>query len=307
MTDKAMLGPAIARARARSRKPGAAASKAAARESSTDAFLIRVLERRLGAPLDVATTRCKGLAAELQGAVAVADRLMQRIQKGANRNGLKRWRVDVRDYAKATLKAEALAVELEKQVGRTTGVVKALDDLSLNTETSQTEVASLIPVFAEFLRDGLPEGATLSVDTSLPCVVDVPRSVVIGMLSNAIDIALYNMIEAQSPGRIYLRASVMDTTTVVVEVADDGAPAAALLQATPSNPSFFDSRAARIRHLRKRARRAGGEMTVQSNAEGNILCLYLPLADRTVGSAQSVTPSQARPRRRQRVGPRDTR
>jgi len=305
MTDKAMLGPA--RARARSRKPGAAASKAAARESSTDAFLIRVLERRLGAPLDVATTRCKGLAAELQGAVAVADRLMQRIQKGANRNGLKRWRVDVRDYAKATLKAEALAVELEKQVGRTTGVVKALDDLSLNTETSQTEVASLIPVFAEFLRDGLPEGATLSVDTSLPCVVDVPRSVVIGMLSNAIDIALYNMIEAQSPGRIYLRASVMDTTTVVVEVADDGAPAAALLQATPSNPSFFDSRAARIRHLRKRARRAGGEMTVQSNAEGNILCLYLPLADRTVGSAQSVTPSQARPRRRQRVGPRDTR
>ena len=305
MTDKAMLGPAIARARARARKRGAAASKAAVRESSTDAFLIRVLERRLGAPLEVATTRCKGLAAELQGAVAVADRLMQRIQKGANRNGLKRWRVDVRDYAKATLKAEALAVELEKQVGRTTGVVKALDNLSLNTETSQTEVASLIPVFAEFLRDGLPEGATLSVDMAHPCVVDVSRSIVIGMLSNAIDIALYNMLEAQSPGRIFLRALVRDATTVVVEVADDGAPAAALLQATPSNPSFFDSRAGRIRHLRKRARRAGGEMTVESNTEGNILCLYLPLADQTLGSVQSETPSQARLRRRQRVGPRD--
>jgi len=309
MTDKAMLGPASARARARARaqERGAAASKAAVRESSTDAFLIRVLERRLGAPLEVATTRCKGLAAELQGAVAVADHLMQRIQKGANRNGVKRWRVDVRDYARATLKAEALAVELEKQVGRTTGVVKALDNLSLNTETSQTDVASLIPVFAEFLRDGLPEGATLSVDMPDPCVVDVSRLIVIGMLSSAIEIALYNMLEAQSPGRIYVRARVMDATTVIVEVTDDGAPAAALLQATPSHPSFSDSRGPRIRHLRKRARRAGGEMTVESDAEGNTLCLYLPLADPAVRSAQSEAPSQARLRRRQRVGPRANR
>jgi hypothetical protein len=303
MTEKSTIAHGSERGRARARKRTAAARKAAARESSGNAFLIQVLERRLGAPVEVATTRCRGLAAELKGAVAVADRLMQRIQMGANRNGLKRWRVDVRDYARATLKAEALAVELEEQVGRTTGVVKALDDLSLGTATSETDVASLLEQFAEFLRDGLPEGATLRVDAPHPCVVAVPRTTVVGMLSNAIDGAVYNMLEAASRGRIQLRAWMMDSTTVVVEVTDDGAPASALLQATPSDPSFSDSRAARVRHLRKRARRAGGEMTVESSATGNVLSLYLPSANHAATGSPPEEMSQSRTRPR-RVGPR---
>jgi signal transduction histidine kinase len=134
-------------------------------------------------------------------------------------------------------------------------------------------------------------------------VVGVPRTTVVGMLSNAIDGAVYNMLEAASRGRIQLRASVMDSTTVVVEVTDDGAPASALLHATPSDPSFSDSRAARVRHLRKRARRAGGEMTVESSATGNVLSLYLPSANHTAAGSQPEEMSQSRTRPR-RVGPR---
>jgi signal transduction histidine kinase len=303
MSDKATTEHAIERARAQARKRTAVAPKAAAREASANAFLIGVLERRLGSPIEVVTTRCRGLANELKGAVAVADRLMQRIQLGANRNGLKTWRGDVRDYARATLKAEALAVELQEQVGRTSGVVKALDDLSLDTPTLETDVAFLLQQFAEFLRDGLPQGATLRVDALRPCVVGVPRPIVVGMLSNAIDSALYNMLEAASVGRILLRAWVVDATTVVVEVTDDGAPAAALLQTTSKDASFSDPRAVRLRQLRKRARRAGGDLTVQSNAGGNTLSLYLPLSDETALSSQSKESLLARPRRRRRVGP----
>ena len=304
MNDKATIGSAIERVRARSRKRTAPKSKESGRDSSDDAFLIRVLERRLGSSLDVATTRCQGLADELKGAVAAADRLMQRIQMGASRTGLKRWRGDVRDYARATLKAEALAVELEEQVGRTTGVVKALDGLSLDTTTSETEVASLLEQYAEFLRDGLPEGATLRFDAPQPCVVAVSRQTIVGMLSTAIDSALYNMLEARSAGRILLRALTIDAATVVVEVADDGAPAAPLLYANAKDPFFSDSRSLRLRQLRKRARRAGGEMTVSSDGSGNILSLYLPLATDASMSSESLAGSRSQLRRRRRVGPR---
>jgi hypothetical protein len=306
---KATIGGAIerARARARARMRGrrAAIAKSAARDASGDAFLIRVLERRLGSPLDVATTRCKGLADQLKGAVAAVDHLMRRVQKGAKATGLKTWRGDVKDYARATLKAEALAVELEEQVGRTNGLVQALDDLSLDTQTSETDAASLLVQFAEFLRDGLPEGATLQVDAPTPCVVSVPRATVVGMLSNAIDSALYNMLEGKSIGRVSLRAAVTDSKTVVVEVADDGAPAAPLLHASAKDPSFSDSRAERLRHLRKRARRAGGEMIVKSHVSGNVLSLYLPTVLETTACASWQEPSRAHPRRHRRVGPPD--
>jgi hypothetical protein len=308
---KGTIGGAIERARARARWRRAAALDSSpatgADESSGDAFLIRVLERRLGVPLDAATTRCKGLADELKGAVAVADRLMQRVQLGAKPQGLKRWRGDVKDYARATLKAEALAVELEEQVGRTHGVVKALDDLSLKTPTSETDTASALNQFAEFVRDGLPEGATLHVDAPHPCIVGVPRQTVIGMLCNAIESALYNMMEAECARRISLRAWLKDAATVVVEVTDDGAPALALFHASPDDPSFSDSRATWLRHLHKRARRAGGEMTVENHDGINILSLYLPAAQETTAQPQLDGSSGARRQRRRRVGPQDER
>ena len=301
----ATIGVAIerARARARARMRGRRPAKKAARDASGDAFLLRVLERRLGSPLDVATTRCQGLADELKGAVAAADYLMRRVQMGANRTGLKAWRGDVKDYACATLKAEALAFELEEEVGRTNGLVQALDDLSSDSPTSDTDAALLLGEFAEFIRDGLPEGATLRVDATRPCLVSVSRSAVVGMLSNAIDSALYNMLEADSAGRISLRALVADPKTVIVEVTDDGAPAAPLLHATPKDPSFSDSRSQRLRHLRKRSRRAGGEMTLKSDGSGNVLSLYLPALLEATATVQWDKSARAHRPRRRRVGP----
>ena len=308
---QATIGVAIERARARARArmrgrraPSPKAAKGAFHDPSGEAFLIRVLERRLGSPLDVATTRCQGLANELKGAVAVADHLMRRVQMGAQRTGLKTWRGDVKDYARATLKAEALVVELEEEVGRTNGLVKELDDLSSNTPTPETDVAVLLPQFADFLRDGLPEGATLRVDAPKPCAVSVPRLTLVGMLSNAIDSALYNMLEADSTGRISLRAVMTDSKTVVVEITDDGAPAAHLLHSTGKDPSFSDSRSERLRHLRRRARRAGGEVTLASDASGNVLSLYLPAAVEATTHSLSEEHSRGRTRRR-RVGPQD--
>jgi sensor histidine kinase regulating citrate/malate metabolism len=123
------------------------------------------------------------------------------------------------------------------------------------------------------------------------------------MLSNAIDSALYNMLEADSTGRIVLRALSTDSKTVVVEVSDDGAPAAPLLQASAQDPSFSDSRSERLRHLRKRARRAGGEVTLKSDASGNVLSLYLPATLESAAYAQSEGTSRGHARRRRRVGP----
>jgi signal transduction histidine kinase len=243
------------------------------------------------------------LADELKGAVAAADHLMRRVQMGAKRTSLKAWRGDVKDYARATLKAEALAVELEEEVGRTNGLVKALDDLSSDAPTPEIDVSALLAQFADFLRDGLPEGAALRVDAPRACHVAIPRSTVVGMLSNAIDSALYNMLEADSTGRILLRASTPDSKTVVVEVSDDGAPAAPLLHASAKDPSFSDSRSERLRHLRKRARRAGGEVTLKSDASGNVLSLYLPAAVETAAYAQSQGNARTHSRRRRRVGP----
>jgi hypothetical protein len=298
---KATIGSAIERARAHARARGGAtkAREVTVREASSDAFLISVLERRLGSPLDAATTKCQGLANELKGAVAAADRLMRRVQRGAEREGLKRWRGDVKDYALATLKAEALAVELEEQVGRTNGVVQALDNLSLDEDSSETDASAFLQHFAEFLGDGLPRSATVRVDAPHPCVVAVPRQTLVGMLSAAIESALYNMLEAGSVGRISLRARVTDPRTVVVEVEDDGARA----QGTVDDPPFSDSRAEQLRQLRRRARRAGGEMTLNSESTGNILCLYLPLALPTTADPPMGDVSRGRRRRRQRVGP----
>ena len=321
---KATIGRAIARARTRaSSRSIAAPSQVPNREASSDAVLIRVLERRLGSRLDAATTRCRGLADELEGAVAVADRLLQRVQLGAKRGGLKTWRGDVRDYARATLKAEALAVELEEQVGRTNAVVKALDDLSLNTSASETEVASVLKQYAELLKGGFPECVTLRFDAPRPCVVDVRRDTVVGLVCNAIESALYNiesifdsenptvecgappLPQGQSVGRISLRAAVMDPETVVVEVTDDGTAAAPFLHATAKDPFFSDPRSTTLRNMRKRTRRAGGELTVQSAGSGNILSIYLPLADKKTVRSRFEKTSRARARRRASVGPRD--
>jgi hypothetical protein len=175
--------------------------------------------------------------------------------------------------------------------------------LSLDTPTSETDAACLLEQFAEFLRDGLPDGAALRVDAPHPCVVAVPRPTLVGMLSNAIDSALYNMHEAGSRGQILLRAVKMDTHTMIVQVTDDGDAAARLLEANTKDPSFSDSRAVRLRHLRKRARRAGGEMTLVSGAEGNVLSLYLPLARDAAVQAQPDEPPPSSTRRRRRVGP----
>jgi signal transduction histidine kinase len=245
-----------------------------------------------------------GLADELKGAVATADRLMQRVQHGAQRKGSKRWRGEVRDYARATLKAKALAVELEKQVGVTSDVVKALDNLSLHIETTETDAASVLIQLADFLRESLPLGATLEVDAPVPCVVGVPRTIVVAMLSSAIESALFNVLEVGSPGRIALRSSMTSKKEIVVEIADDGAPAATLLRASSKNPFFYDSCAIRLRQLRKRARRAGGEMTIESDASGNLLTLRLPSVSEIAMSSSSDGPLRARSRRARRAASR---
>jgi hypothetical protein len=300
---KSTIGGAIARARARARRRTALAGKSTDRRLAGDAFLIRVLEQRLGSPLNAATTKCMGLADELKGAVAAADHLMQRVQRGAQRKGSERWRGDVRDYARATLKAKALAVELEKQVGVTDGVVKALDSLSLHIETTETDAALVLVQLADFLRECLPAGATLEVDAPGPCVVGVPRTVVVAMLSAAIESALFNLYEGGSAGRISLRSSMTSKKEIVVEIADDGAPAAALLRASSKNPSFSDSCAIRLRQLRKRARRAGGEMTISSDASGNLLTLYLPSPSETAMTSSLDGSLRARSRRALRAPP----
>jgi len=299
---KSTIGTAIARARARRR---ALAGTSPSRSSAGDPFLIRVLEQRLGSPLEAATTKCLGLADELKGAVAAADRLMQRVQRGAQRKGMKRWRGDVRDYARATLKAKALAVELEKQVGVTHGVVKALDNLSLHIEATETDAALVLAQLADFLRECLPSGASLEVEAPVPCVVSVPRTVVIAMLSTAIESALFNLLDAGSVGRISLRASMTSKKEIVIEIADDGAPAMGLLRASAKNPSFSDSCAIRLRQLRKRARRAGGEMTITSDGNGNVLTLHLPASSEAATSSALDGPLRARSRRARRAAPRE--
>ena len=299
---KSTIGTAIARARARRR---ALAGTSPSCTSAGDPFLIRVLEQRLGAPLEAATTKCLGLADELKGAVAAADRLMQRVQRGAQRKGMKRWRGDVRDYARATLKAKALAVELEKHVGVTHGVVKALDNLSLHIEANETDAALVLAQLADFLRECLPSGASLEVEAPVACVVSVPRTVVIAMLSTAIESALFNLLDAGSAGRISLRASMTSKKEIVIEIADDGAPAMGLLRASAKNPSFSDSCAIRLRQLRKRARRAGGEMTITSDGNGNVLTLYLPTSSEAAMSSALDGPLRARSRRARRAAPRE--
>lgn len=266
--------------------------------------MIRVLEQRLGSPLDAATARCKGLADELKGAVAAADRLMQRVQRGAQRKGSKRWRGDVRDYARATLKAKALAMELEKQVGVTNGVVKALDNLSLHIETAETDVALVLMQLAEFLGECLPPGAKLDVHAPAPCVVSVPRTVVVAMLSAAIESALFNLLESGSEGRISLGASMTSKKEIVVEIADD-APAAALLRGSAQNPSFSDYCAIRLPQLRKRVRRAGGEMTVNSDANGNLLTIHLPSSSEVTVRSSLDGSLRTRSRRVRRAVPRE--
>jgi signal transduction histidine kinase len=275
---KSTLEAAVARARERAHgrtmlKPSLVASE----QCPGLALLMRTLERGLGGSPDAAALRCNELTDELARVVAIADRLMQRVQSGAPREALKGWFSEVKDYARATLKAQSLASALQEEVQRTSAVVKLLGTLSSSAARLETDVASLLDHLADFLRGDLAPAISVEVETDGDCVVQTPRQMLMCMACAAVEIALDDIFAKGQSGRIYLRARKADSV-VILEVADDGMLGATDLRATLADPLLGSSRASRLRQVRDRARAIGGELIADGDEAGNSVSIYLPAA-----------------------------
>jgi hypothetical protein len=264
-----------ARAHSRARRPS---SPAPADVEICPALrvLMRAVEPRLGRPLDTATTRCSELADELTRVVAIADGLMQRAPTDARREELSGWFSDVKDYARATLRVEALASALQEEVQRSDAVVKLLGSLSWDASSSETDAAALLEHLAELVESDLPPSITCKFTREAEsCIVSVPRATLISLACAAIEAALGNILAGRSAGRVTLRAIAAEGEAVI-EVADDGAPGSTDLRTTMIDALLPDDRTAGLRQLREWTRGIGGELMVDSDETGNVISIYLP-------------------------------
>ncbi|MET0591354.1 MAG: hypothetical protein ABW133_01560 [Polyangiaceae bacterium] len=275
---KSTLEGAIERARERSRSRTMLKPSVVTTEQCPGlALLMRTLERGLGGPPDAAAVRCNELTDELARVVAIADRLMQRVQSGAPREALKGWFTEVKDYARATLKAQSLASALQEEVQRTSAVVKLLGTLSAGSGRAETDVALFLEHLADFLRGDLAPQVSIDVDVSGPCVVQSPKQMLMCIACAAVEIALDDIFAKGKSGRLMLSARKADSV-VILEVSDDGLLGATDLRASISEPLIGNSRAARLRQVRERARAIGGELIADGDANGNSVSIYLPAA-----------------------------
>jgi hypothetical protein len=295
---KTTLESAIQRALARSWARMSPASDSAIVDESTGlALLMRAVERRLGYPMNEASLRCNELADELTRVIGIVDRLMQRVQVGTPREQQKEWMNDIKDYARATLKAEALTTELRDQVQHGDAVVRLLGDLSCGTPTLEADAALVLEQLAELLREELADRATLEVVASEPCVVRVARLALISIICGAIENALANVRSGGSPGHLVLRASRADGE-VVIEITDDGPPGETDLRAGVLDPLLANSRSTRLRQVREHVRRAGGDVLVDDYDGGNVMSIYLPTEPEKAADDRVLEPSKARLERR---------
>jgi hypothetical protein len=239
------------------------------------ALLMRMVEKRLSGPLNEAAQKCSELAEELSRAVAAADGLMQRARSGSAREELKGWSREVKHYAQATLRAEALVSELRDQVERGDIVTRLLGDLSVGSDTTKTDVAWLLPQLADLLRADLGERILLDVAAIGPSFVEVPRPALLCIVCAGVENALDNIRANGDRGHLELRASGTGAE-VLIEVADDGIPNATDLRVSIMDPIVADSRTTRLRQLRERVRGLDGELTVDADDTGTVLSIYLP-------------------------------
>jgi anti-sigma regulatory factor (Ser/Thr protein kinase) len=273
---KSTVDAAIVRARSRAQARIASSPALAATEECPGlALLLRILERGLGNRPDAAAVRCSELADELARVVAMADRLMQRVRIGAERDELKGWFSEVRDYARATLKAEALASALQDEVQRTGAVVKLLGDLSIGTAHSDVDVTSLLSQLADFVRGDVAPDVSIDVSGSEPCIVRAPRQALIGIVCAVLEIALDNIFVQGHVGCLTLRAS-KTNSAIVIEIVDDGVLGSTDLRASIVDPFLANARTTRLRRVRDRARALGGELIADGDETGNIVSIYLP-------------------------------
>jgi signal transduction histidine kinase len=274
---KSTMESAIARTRANSRtRTSSSAAPAALEVCPVLGVLMRAVEPRLGGPLDAAAARCTELAHELTRVVAIADGLMQRAHTDARHDELPGWFSEVKDYARATLRVEALASALQEEVQRSDAVVKLLGSLSWDDPVSETDAASLLEHLAELVQSDLPPSLACEyVKDEAPCIVNVARATLLSLASAAIEAALANILAGKSIGRVTLRATAAEGEAVI-EVADNGAPSSTDLRATVLDSFIIDDRTARLRELREWTRRIGGELMVDADEAGNVISIYLP-------------------------------
>jgi hypothetical protein len=286
---KATLEDAVDRATmrsgARTRPPLATASVG---EYPTFALLMRVVERQLGGTLNQAAIKCSELADELTRTIAVADGLMQRVRHGSAREELREWAKDVRDYAQATLRTEALVSELREQVEQGDAVIRLMGNLSSDGSAATTDAESLILELADLLVVDLGEQVSLEVVTAGPCPMRIPRSALLYVICGAVESALDNIRSGEGRGHIKLAASKLDTE-VLIEVADDGIAGSADLRASIVDSLLADPRVARMRQLRDCVRGLGGELSVDMDDTGTLVSIYLPITPEEVPTDE-VTP-----------------
>jgi hypothetical protein len=271
---KSTIESAIARARTRSGARTATPFAAPPAEiCPTLTILMRALEPRFGRPFDTATTACAELAGELTRVVAIADGFVQRVQLGVERDDLKSWFGEVKDYAEATLRVEALSSALRQEVQRGDAVLKWLGNL-FDSASRDADAASSLQRLAELVGRDLPPHIVCEFTREAACAVGVPRATLISLVCEALSIALENLAGSVS-GRVTLKTAATEGEAVI-EVADDGAPGPIDLRPTVLDLVLADGRTARLRALREQARRAGGELFVDADEGGNVISIYLP-------------------------------
>ncbi len=266
-------------------------------EYPTFALLMRVVERQLGGTLNQAALKCTELADELTRTIAVADGLMQRVRQGSAKEALREWTKDVRDYAQATLRTEALVSELREQVERGDAVIRLMGDLSSDRSATNTDAESLVLELAELLAGDLGDQVTLEVVTSGPCPMGFPRSTLLYLICGAIEGALHNIRAGDGRGHIKLSASKVDTE-LLIEVADDGVAGSADLRASVVDSLFTDPRMTRMRQLRHSVRGLGGELSVDVDEGGTLVSIYLPTSPEETPIDAVLPPTRPRNERR---------
>jgi hypothetical protein len=283
---KSTIESAIARAFARSGSRVASTPPPAAEICPALGILLRAVEARPRSSLGTAATICAEFASELGRIVAIADGLVQRVQPGLKRDELKVWFSEVKHYAQATLRLEALAAALREEVQGNEAALRCLGHLTVDFAARDTDVAALLECVADFVQTDLPPNVACEFVREAPCIVGVPCGTLISLTCQAIAIGLENIAIGGGGGRVKLRTSVAEGE-VAIEVADDGAPGATDLRLTVLDMVFSNDRTARLRALREQVRRAGGELFVDSDAAGNVISIYLPPV-----SAQALVPAQ---------------
>jgi C4-dicarboxylate-specific signal transduction histidine kinase len=252
------------------------------------ALLMRAVERQLGNPLNQAAITCNELAQELTKAVAVADGLMQQVRQGSPREELREWSKNVKQYARATLRAESLVSELREHVERGDAVLRLLGDLSAD---SAVDAEYLLRQLVHLLRADVDENISLEIVTNGPCIVAMARPAFLCIICAVVENALENIRAANGRGRLELRASKIDTE-VLIEVTDDGVPNATDLRTSIVDTFFTDPRTERLRKVREQLRGMNAEMTVDPDEAGTVVSLYLPTSAES-GASDSVTPPPA--------------